>query len=211
MPQPSVEHGADGSQFVYVFVDDSHPATANNLRVGSFISPVLVSIDQPGFVGRYQASEVDLLPFIPNPNAVNALSIYTLSTINNYRVEYDAEVTRRQSYKNAPSRLTAVFAFERWEDCVTASAAHGWALQQVRRFRVALALRILRVNMEIVSLARLAYGRSMLDTNEVEYLWRSYWEGRMDCTVKSVKAAMLPELLIDGRLDPDGSWQPPST
>jgi hypothetical protein len=154
---------------------------------------------------------VDFLPFIPNPNALNALSIYTLSTINNYRVEYDAEVTRRQWYKNAPSRLTAVFAFERWEDCVTASAVHDWPLQQVRRFRVAVALRILRVNMEIVSLARLAYGHSMLDTNEVEYLWRSYWEGSMDCTVKSVKAAMLPELLIDGRLDLDRSWPPPST
>jgi hypothetical protein len=218
---PSIDDSAsDESQLVYVFVDDGHPVTVNNLRVGSFFSPVLTSIEDPEFLERYRASEVDFLPFIPNPNAVSALSPFTLNTINNYRVEYDAEVTRRHWYKDAPSRLTAVYAFERWEDCVTASARYGWPLRQVRRFRVALALRILQVNMEIVSLARQAYQRSMLDAAVVEYLWRSYWEGKMECVLELpaidlvnrevVTALVLPELLIDGRLDVDRSWEPPS-
>lgn len=219
--QPFVERGSDGSQFVYVFVDESNFMTAHNLRVtGSLFSAVSASIDEPGFLQRYLASEVDFLPFIPNPNAVGALSPFTLNTINNYRVEYEAETIRRQWYKDVPSRLTAVFAFERWEDCMTASAKHGWPLQQVRRFRVVHALRVHRLNMEIISVARVAY-RFMLDEAARECIWRSYWEGEMDFAIdlptaggysrQLVTAAVLPELLIDGRLGLDRDWQPPST
>jgi hypothetical protein len=154
-PPAAIETVSDGSQLVYVFADESNPMTAHNLRfTGSLFSAVSASIDQPGFLQRYLASEVDFLPFVPNPNAVGALSPFTLNTINNYRAEYDAETIRRQWYKDAPSRLTAVFAFERWEDCLTASAKYDWPLQQVRRFRVAHALRVCRVNMEIISDSR---------------------------------------------------------
>lgn len=75
-----------------------------------------------------------------------------------------------------------MFAFERWEDGVTANAAHGWPLQQVHRFRVLQVRRVLRVNMEIVSLARAAY-RFMLDGATTQHIWRSYCEGRMDCSL----------------------------
>lgn len=54
MSPPPFTHnnGSDGSEFVYVFVDDSHPITVNNLRVGSLCSPVL---------GRYFVHDIGQL------------------------------------------------------------------------------------------------------------------------------------------------------
>jgi hypothetical protein len=98
------------------------------------------------------------------------------------------------------------------------SAQHGWPLEEVRRFRVAHILRMCRVDMEIISLARTAYARTMLDADSVEHLWRSYWTGVPDCSMEIptvdgrgreiVSIDPIWDLLIDGPLDLDRSWRP---
>jgi hypothetical protein len=64
--------------------------------------------------------------------------------------------------------------------------------------------------MEIVSLARLAYGRAMLDADGIERLWRAYWSGADDYTMdlpsvdakqrEIVSAGTTWEWIIDGAL-----------
>jgi hypothetical protein len=207
-------------QSVYVFVDETNPMVGMNLLTGSFVSPALVATQiDPGFLERYQKGEVSWPPFVPNPNATQPYSPFTLNTINDYRVEYDAEYTRAQWFSDAPSRFSAIFAFESWADCLAASAAHNWSLAEVRMFRVGITLRACRVNMEILTLAREVYPKTAISKAAWEYVWRSYWGGVMDATLSFPTAdggrqdhtiGVIPELLIDGRLDLDRGWQPPS-
>jgi hypothetical protein len=75
-----------------------------------------------------------------------------------------------------------------------------------------------RVNMEIISLARTAYARAMLDADSLDHLWRSYWTGTPDYSMELptvdgrgrevVSVDAMWKLLIDGRLDLDRSWTP---
>jgi hypothetical protein len=210
-------------QGVYVFARPSNPAVAHNLRMGHIFSPVLSVMDQPEQAAAYLSGQLDYLPFVVNPSEFRAFSMFTLSTINDYRVEYDAELSRRALCPDRPSRLTAVYAFETWEDCLAANRSYGddWPLSEVRLCRIAVLLRACRVNMEIVSLARLAYARSSMEAAAVESLWRAYWSSEMDFALELptidlmgrevVNADAIPELLIDGRLDVDNTWLPPST
>jgi hypothetical protein len=78
------------------------------------------------FAAAYEEGRADFLPFVPNDKvSTGFLSPFTAGTINDYRVEWDAEVARKQCFSDAPSRLTAVFAFERWQDCERVSGRHG--------------------------------------------------------------------------------------
>jgi hypothetical protein len=43
-------------------------------------------------------------PFIPNPNASPAISMYQLGVMNTYRVEYNAEISRKEKFKVYPSK-----------------------------------------------------------------------------------------------------------
>lgn len=107
-------------------------------------------------------------------------------------------------------------AFERWEDCERVSGRYGWPLEEVRRFSIAQVLRMHRVNMEIISLARTAYARAMPEADSLDHLWHSYWTGRPGYSMELptvdgrgreiVSVDAIWELLIDGRLDLDRSW-----
>jgi hypothetical protein len=211
----------DDEHLVYVFVNQANPVAVMNLQItGTFISPVYAAIEaDPEFATAYREGRANFLPFAPNDQASSAfLSPFTANTINDYRVEWDAEVTRKRCFPDAPSRLTAIFAFQRAEDCEQVSRDYQWPLEEVRRFRITHVLRRSRVNMEIVSLARAAYARAALDAHSIEQLWRSYWNGvpRYNMDVPSVDArgretmtvGAIWELLIDGRLDLDPSWKP---
>jgi hypothetical protein len=199
-------------EWVYVFVAQDQPMAVMNLQItGRYSSPVIAALEDPAFVAAYADGSADFLPFIPNPGmSTGFLSPFLVNTVNNYRVEYDAELTRRAYYRNAPSRLTAIYAFESLVDCEEASRRWGWPLTGVQRFKVEHAVRAARVNMEIVSLARLCYSRAMQDAQSVERIWRSYWSGEdklavelpsVDAKQREVhEADALWEWLIDGVL-----------
>lgn len=199
--------------WVYVFVSPHCPMAVMNLKItGQYTSPVLAAMtSDPAFAEAYANGTADFLPFIPNGNASTGfLSPFVVSTTNLYRVEWDAEQTRRAFFKNAPSRLTGIYAFETIDDCRSAAAKHNWSLGEVQRFKLKDVLRATRVNMEIVSLARFAYSRAMLDQRSIEHLWRAYWSGEddyamnlpsVDATQREDKSAgTLWEWIIDGSL-----------
>lgn len=165
--------------WLYVFVNRGNPAAVMNLEItGQYSSPVLAEFGNAEFAAAYSDGSADFLPFVPNPTkSLGFMSPYLLTAINGYRIEHDAELARRNYFKDAPSRLTGIFAFESQEDCARASQRFGWDLSTVQRFKPQTVLRATRVNMEIVSLARLAYARGSLDPAALDHLWRTYWSG----------------------------------
>lgn len=206
---------------VYVFVDPGNSMAVMNLQItGRYSSTAVAAISDPAFASAYAEGCADFLPFVPNASvSTGFMSPFVVNTINAYRVEYDAELTRRAYFKHAPSRLTGIYAFETMDECRAASAKWGWPIGQVNRFRVESALRAVRVNMEIVSLARFAYSRAMFDPQDIERLWRAYWSGADDYAMdlpsvdakqrEVVSAGTTWEWIIDGVLAHDtGSANP---
>jgi hypothetical protein len=120
-------------------------------------------------------------------------------------VEYDAEQTRLRCNPILPSRLSAIYAFGDYESCKQVSVKYpGWSLAEVERFRLLphLSNRVVRVNMEIVSLARVAYRSASWTAAQIEGFWRSYWSGGGSISV---------ELPVDGvhfeRCDSGEIWE----
>ena len=199
-------------EWLYVLVLPSSSMAVMNLQVtGRFTSPVLAGLEDPEFRRKYADGTADFLSFVPNPSmSMGFMSPFVVGTMNQYRVEYDAELCRHADFKESPSRLTGIYAFESMDDCRKANAAAGWDLATVQRFKTQHVLRATRFNMEIVSLARLAYSRSMLDAATIQHLWRSYWSGAdtysfdlpsVDATARETyTAGTLWEWIIDGAL-----------
>lgn len=206
---------------VYVFVSRASPAAVINYELtGTFMSPVYAALEQdPSFREQYVSGTADFLPYAPNPQlSTGFLSPFTAGALSAYAVEYDAELARRAHFPQLPSRLTAVFALETREACEEVHRRYGWDLGEVVPFRVVHALRVCRVNMEIVSLARDAYRTSMLAAEERDRLWRSYWSGAdryaMDLPTIDARgrrlreAGALWEVLLDGKLVRADRWTP---
>lgn len=153
----------------------------------------------------------DNLPFLPNPAFGGAVSPFLVGLMSQYRVEYDIESVRREVAPDAPSRLTSVYAFGDEASCRAAAHAHGWKLDTVRRFRLVdeLPLQVRRVNMEIVSLGRLAYATAALDASDIKELWTAYWSGAdhfsMDLpappSFQTRHSGCIWEYLIDGYIE----------
>lgn len=170
----------------YVFIDQSNPLAVMNLDItGQFSSPVVSALQEPSFSTAYAASEADFLPFVPNSaKSIDLISPFAMNIISDYRVEYDAELARRAYFKDAPSRLTGIFAFESLRICREVSERFKWDLNSVQRFKAKDVFRATRVNMEVVSLARVAYRRAMLDAETINSLWHAYWEGANHFTLE---------------------------
>lgn len=183
-----------------------------NLQItGRYSSPALTALQDPEFAAAYADGSADFLPFLPNDSlSTGFMSPFAVGAINAYRVEYDAEITRRAFFKSSPSRLTGIYAFDSPAVCEDVSNRWGWPMEQVQRFKPSHVVKATRVNMEIVSLARFTYGRAMLDRETVEGLWRAYWSGAddhafdlpsVDATGRETHAAGTTwEWIIDGVL-----------
>jgi hypothetical protein len=205
--------------WLYIFVDRANPMAVINLEItGQYSSSILAEMTDPEFAAAYLDGTADFLPFVPNASmSTESLSPFTLTTISDYRIEYDAELKRRKDFKNAPSRMTGVFAFDSVADCRRVSDRFDWDLSSVQRFKPQAVLRVARVNMEIVSLARLAYSRAALDASSVDNLWQAYWGGEdgvaldlpsVDARTREAHVAdSLWEWIIDGSLVHEGRAQ----
>ncbi|GAH75237.1 unnamed protein product, partial [marine sediment metagenome] len=93
-------------------------------------------------------------PFISNNNKdFGSLSIFCYKIINNYRVEYDAEICRMHYYPRYPSRLSATFAFGDYSSCIEANRKYDWNLDEVKKFKLISNQlnRVVKVNMEMTN------------------------------------------------------------
>jgi len=164
----------------FIFVNQASATTYNNFnRTGQFCSAGMAAAPAPADWPNLQAGKFDFLPLLPNSNAVGFLSPFVHNLINEYTVEYDAEMYRRQHVPDAPSRLSAVYAFGSMSDCTAAAQKHQWPLAEVREFILTPhpATFVRRVNMEIVSLGREVYPHASWGPAEKDYIWGSYWQG----------------------------------
>nr|WP_298409905.1 hypothetical protein [uncultured Halomonas sp.] len=162
----------------YIFVNQFNPITHHNFNLTkSFFSGAADSCSDAGFLKKYIEGKVRYLPYEPCHNDVLGVSPYFLTAINDYRIEYDAEVYRERHHPLYPSRLSALHAFGNLETCELVSQKYHWPLDTVQKFRLKdwPLTRIAKVNMEHVSLARHAYKVSMLE--DIDKLWAGYWSG----------------------------------
>jgi len=197
----------------YVFVNKYRPITVLNLKnTKCFTSAAYsnCSLDN-NFLKKYLEGFVDYLPFIPNKKDLKIISPYCLSAINDYRLEYDAELCRKYYYPKYPSRLSAIFAFGDYETCKKVERKYGWDLSTVKKFRLDIdnLTRVIKVNMEIVSLMRIANIISFSDNKTKNDIWKNYWDGTGDIDLelpdvvserKIYSSSVIFEYLIEGKL-----------
>lgn len=205
----------------FIFVNLNNPVTKHNLQLtGQILSAGYISVLQDSnLVDQYLKGEINYLPFVINEQrATNFLSFYCNSAIADYRVEYDAEMTRWLSFKNLPSRLSAVYAFATEEDCREANRLHGWNLNSVRKFTLLQdsLTKVVRVNMNIISLMRSVYRSGMFLDEDIERIWTHYWSGQGNLEIevptmqpapnthRRISSGEMWEYLIEGRLQLQG-------
>jgi len=172
-------------QEFFIFVNQFNWQTQHNFRLtGKFFSAGFTSLELPGFLQKFLEGKVRYLPYEPCAMELMAVSPYFLTAINDYRIEYDIEVFREKHCRLFPSRLSALYAFGSEADCVEVNRRYGWPLDSVRRFKLIdhPLNRVVRVNMEHVSLARHVYRAS--EFSDGDYLWRAYWSGRGNVSIK---------------------------
>jgi len=165
----------------FIFCACYNPMTVHNLTITkTFTSAAYTNCSTSDeFSKKYLEGSVNYLPFLPAKGDCDFLSPYCLTAINDYRIEYDAELCRRKYYPKYPSRLSASFAFGDYETCKKVADKHGWGISTVKKFKLVEhpLTRVTKVNMEIVSLARLAYRISYFDKKGADNLWKHYWDG----------------------------------
>ena len=198
----------------YIFVNQYRPITVLNLKnTKCFISAAYsyCSLDK-NFLKKYLEGNVDYFPFIPNEKNLQVISPYCLTAINDYRVEYDAELCRKYYYPKYPSRLSAIFAFGDYETCKEVGRKYrDWDLSTVKKFKLNIdnLTRVIKVNMEIVSLMRGAYDLGFIDDETKNDIWKNYWNGTGDIDLelpdveserKIYHSGEIFEYLIEGKL-----------
>lgn len=85
----------------FIFINLQNPIVYNNAeKIGVITSSGITaaSMDE-NMLRSYISGNADYLPFIPNPNASPAISMYQLGVMNTYRVEYNAEISRKENSK----------------------------------------------------------------------------------------------------------------
>jgi hypothetical protein len=111
----------------YIFVTSDNPTMLWNIEhIGNISSSAFAAYGSiPEFRAQYDAGEDDWLPFVPNPKFQHFLSSQSLRTTSNYRAEYHAECVRQRSFRQAPSRLSAVFAWGSLDEARQAAGQPG--------------------------------------------------------------------------------------
>lgn len=196
----------------YIFVDQYNPTTRHNYDLTNSFSSAAYPYTSANshFLPKYLDGTATYLPFSPSERDCLFMSPYCVTAINDYRVEYDAENCRYRNFSLYPSRLSAVFAFGDFDTCIRAAHCYRWDLSSVRKFKLIQndLTRVIKVNMEIVSLARMAYRISSITQSEGD-LWKAYWSGdgnvamelpTPDFKRKIHKSGIIWEYLIEGNL-----------
>ncbi len=169
----------DAPSEFFIFVNQNNPVTYHNFNLtGRFVSGAFQSTEfSKEILEKYISGQLQFLPYRLCKMDAVAVSPYFLSAINDYRIEHDVEIYREQHYPIYPSRLSAIYAFGDYETCIAIHEKYHWNLSQVQRFRLVEhpLNRMVKVNMEHVSLARYAYKVSML--KDIDQLWQGYWQG----------------------------------
>lgn len=172
---------SDIPESFYIFVDPRNFIAKQALEsTKTFSSSAYTKCKyDESFLQKYLRGEVKYLPYKKNKQELDIFSPFYRSVINNFEVEYDAECSREKYYPLYPSRLSAVYAFGDYQTCIKVSKKHNWDLRTVKKFKLVnnKLTRVVRVNMQIVSMARNIYEDAIFDKKMKEMLWKNYWSG----------------------------------
>jgi hypothetical protein len=164
----------------YIFVNQLLPTTAHNFRFTRTFASAGVTTASLSTEGmrKYLSGELNFVPYYPRDLGELALSPFLVSATADYSVEYDADYWRARINPLYPSRLSALYAFGDYESCLDVNRKHGWPLDSVRQFRLKPLpiTRVVKVNMEVVSLMRHAKRVSSLPPDDPTP-WQHYWSG----------------------------------
>jgi hypothetical protein len=199
----------------WISIDPSLPIAQHNaLRQGHLTSAAWGQTADPAFRERYIAGDVDYLRFKPSETFnLMALSPFQMTVTRDYLNEYNAELARRSINPLLPSRLSAIFAFERKKDAQKAARAASRPLESVHAFELQRdeLTRVAKVNMEIVSLMRYATRMGSMGSDLTDQVWGQYWTGggemsldlpEPDIARRRVHTCGVTwEFLIEGRLN----------
>jgi len=198
----------------FIFVDFNNVVTKHNLEITkSFSSAAYDQFCMGGdFAKKYLTNEINYLPFIPNVDSnINVISMFNNSIASDYKVEYNFELHRKYFYPDFPSRLSACYAFADYETCRKVSGKYRWDLSTIRKFKLVESPinKIVKVNMEIISLERYANRVSMQNQNSLDEIGKAYWTGigniQMELPTvnerKVFNSEIIWEYLIEGRLE----------
>ena len=122
---------ASDDEIFLVFADTSNVTCWHNLRFTKSItsSGFIAAASDPGFRDAYIRGTANYAPFVPNTSRSSGfVSLFTIHAASQYEGEYDAEYLRYHEFPTLPSRLSAVYAFGREEDCRRAHELYGWNL-----------------------------------------------------------------------------------
>lgn len=166
----------------YVFVNFNNPITKHNIEFTKvFISGAFAAINlDKNFVIKYLENSIDYIPLVQNESSgIQPTSMFNLSIRSDYMVEYNCELYRRKYHPNFPSRFSCIYAFGDKNDCVAASEKYGWKLSTLRTFKLREnpLNRVVKANMEIISLERWANKVSSVEQETQNNIWKCYWNG----------------------------------
>lgn len=201
----------------YIFTNISSPITKHNLQVtkgftSGSIGEILARED---LRTKYFDGTLNYYQYIPNEDPdVRGMSMYAMNATTEYRIEYNCEGHRRtcDDTKLFPSRLSALYAFGDYESCVEVSTKYGWLLESVKKYKLlSLPLtRVVKVNMEVVSLMRTAERQVSWGHEEQVKIWHHYWMGggNLDLemsvdggNIEKISSGVIWEYLIEGRVE----------
>lgn len=167
----------------FIFVNRTLPMTRHNFELTkTFTSRFADLLQTPEGREKVDRFEIDPLPFKQNPDQYPVMSPFVMNLMTEQWIEWEAERVRRVVAPQAPSRLSALYAFGDERTCGEVAAKYGWDLSSVRRFKINTAFewRAIRVNMEVASLMRSLFPRASWQTEDANRIWSHYWSGGED-------------------------------
>lgn len=200
----------------FVFINFSNPVTKNNIELGgqftsSGIEEALMSKEK---LEKYLTGTMQYAPYIPNPILNRSISLYSLSVIKEYSVEYEAEYIRSRYFPLYPSRFSCIYAFGNYQTCQKVSQLYNWDINTVKKFKLLEhpLNRVVKVNMEHVSLWRgIKDTYTSFNRVDIDNFWKSYWKGSKDISVeipdinmkdkRIIESGTIYEYLIEGTLE----------
>lgn len=198
----------------FVFINFDSLLTKHNLEsTNSIFSAAFTYISiRKDLLEKYINGTLIYLPFAPNSKKdLGIISPFVQNITSGYKTEYNAELCRFQNFPLFPSRLSALYAFGDFQTCEKVSKLHKWPIETVRKFKLVPSVnnRIIKVNMEIVSLERYANKISTSSPETVDLTWKSYWTGKGEIETelptingrKTFKSGVIWEYLIEGVLE----------
>lgn len=203
--------GEDVPEILYVFLEfgggifdqiNEHNYKLNHKLVSSGMSNCCDVQKENDFIN----GDIDYLPFVATDITTNSPSSFMMKIINEYNIEHNLEWYRKTNFRKFPSRLSGLYAFGDYDSCIQVSQKYNWNMDSVRKLRLTSGKKVVKLNMEIVSMLRSIF----IQTFSQEYqsiIYDRYWRGEGEISIQNpssgetINSGVIYEYLIEGILE----------